>query len=67
MSGKIVSDISDKLKVEIEYLGEGNQSSIVTTTLAGIVPMQQTIVLGKITAYLQKGKCSRQLTRKVQA
>lgn len=56
MSGKIVSDISDKLKVEIEYLGEGNQSSIVTTTLAGIVPMQQTIVLGKNYSLLAKGE-----------
>lgn len=56
MSGKIVSDISDKLKVEIEYLGEGNQSSIVTSTLAGIVPMQQTIVLGKNYSLLAKGE-----------
>ncbi|MBI4973884.1 fibronectin type III domain-containing protein [Candidatus Roizmanbacteria bacterium] len=56
MSGKIVSDISDKLKVEIEYLGEGNQSSIVTSTLAGIAPMQQTIVLGKNYRLLAKGE-----------
>ena len=56
MSGKIVSDISDKLKVEIEYLGEGNQSSIVTSTLASIVPMQQTIVLGQNYSLLAKGE-----------
>ena len=56
MSGKIVSDISEKLKVEIEYLGEGNQNSIVTSTLAGIAPMQQTIVLGKNYSLLAKGE-----------
>ena len=48
MSGKIVSDISDKLKVEIEYLGEGNQSSIVTTTLAGIVPCNKPLCWEKL-------------------
>lgn len=56
MSGKVVSDISDKLKVEIEYIGEGNQNSYVTSTLAGIVPMQQTIVLGKNYSLLAKGE-----------
>lgn len=56
MSGKIVSDITDKLKVEIEYLGEGNLTSMVTSTLGGIIPMQQTVVLGKNYSLLAKGE-----------
>lgn len=56
MSGKIVSDVSDSLKIEIEFLGEGMQNSIVTSNLTNITPLQQTIVLGKNYRLMAKGE-----------
>lgn len=56
MSGKIVSEASDSLKTEMEFLGEGMQNSIVTSSLADITPLQQTIVLGKNYSLMAKGE-----------
>ena len=56
MSGKIVQDISDQLKVEVEYLGESKKDSFVTSTIAGIAPMQQTVILGKNYSLLANGE-----------